>query len=268
MTAATEKGVWKRLSPARRFMIDMLHFARQVPSIPVARTMNLAAVAEARRAAEPRPSWTAIFMRSYGLVSSRHPRLRQALVRWPWPHLYEHPISVCGMPIEREMDGEHVLVPTQIRSPEFQSLVAIDGHLQRYKTVPIADIGYFRMALRMGRLPQFVRRFLWWHTLHCSGYKRAKRLGTFGLSSYGRLGAEQIHPIGPLTTLLTFGPISDGGEVVVKIVYDHRVIDGADVARCLEDLERTLTSVLVAELDAMRRAGLQPGQSTARPQAA
>lgn len=248
MSQPNEKGVWRNLSPARKFVADMLHFAKQVPSIPVARTMRVAAVAQARAACPARPSWTALFMKAYGFVCQRHSGLRQALIAWPWEHLYEHPISVCGAVVEREHDGEHILLGVQIRAPEGKTLQEIDEYLRRVKETPIEEIGYFRRVFFMGRLPKWLRRFLWWQTLHLSGYKRAKRLGTFGLSSYGRLGAEQIHPLGPLTTLLTFGPINSAGEVVVKIVYDHRVLDGAEVARYLAEMEQVLHHEILAEL--------------------
>ena len=233
MAGSNRKGVWRSLSPARKFINEMLYFAQQVPLIPVARTMHLPEVAQARSRTQPRPSWTAVFMKAYGLVCRREPLLRQAYIRWPWPHLYEHPYNVCGIPVEREYQGERIVLATQIREPERQSLAQLERHLERYKTTPIENIGYFRMALRIGRMPRPLRLFLWWSTLHVSGYKRAKRLGTFTISSYGQLGAEQLRPIGPLTTLLTFGPISPAGDVAAKIIYDHRVLDGANVARFL-----------------------------------
>ncbi len=248
MPDLNRRGTWRRLSPARKFINDLVYFARKVPSIPVARAMNVAAVDEARRALDPRPSWTAVFIKAYALVAQRHPQLRQSYIRWPWAHLYEHPFNICGVAIEREANGERILLGTQIRGPEQQSVLAIDQHLRRYKRIPIEEIGYFRMALRVGRLPQSLRRLLWWTTLHMSGHKRAKRLGTFMLSSYGSLGAEQLHPICPLTTLLTFGPIGRTGDVVVKVVYDHRVLDGAEIARCLGELDQTLHQEIVAEL--------------------
>ena len=251
MAGSNRRGVWRSLSPARKFIDEMLYFAQQVPLIPVARTMHLPEVAEARSRAQPRPSWTTIFMKGYGLVCRHEPLLRQAYIRWPWPHLYEHPYSVCGIPIEREYQGERIVLATQIREPEGQSLTQLERHLDRYKTTPINNIGYFRMALRVGRMPKPLRRFLWWSTLHVSGYKRAKRLGTFTISSYGQLGAEQLRPISPLTTLLTFGPISATGEVVVKIIYDHRVLDGANVARFLAELEQTLGGEILSELGSL-----------------
>ena len=86
-----------------------------------------------------------------------------------------------------------------------------------------------------------MRRLFWWVTLNVSGYKRCKRFGTFGLTSYGNLGAENLHPISPLTTTLTYGPIDPAtGRVVVKLIYDHRVLDGAYIARRLRDIEEVL----------------------------
>jgi len=105
------------------------------------------------------------------------------------------------------------------------------------------------MTLRFMRAPTPIRRLLWWGTLNISGFKRCKRFGTFGLSSYGSLGAEQIHPISPLTTTLTYGPIDPAtGGVTVKLIYDHRVLDGAYVARRLRDIEEVLNGVILDEL--------------------
>jgi pyruvate/2-oxoglutarate dehydrogenase complex dihydrolipoamide acyltransferase (E2) component len=84
--------------------------------------------------------------------------------------------------------------------------------------------------------------------LYFSGVKRAKRFGTFMVSSYGSLGAEQLHPLSFHTTLLTFGPIAPEGNVVVKLVYDHRVMDGRTVASCLADLDEVLHTAVLEEL--------------------
>ena len=95
-------------------------------------------------------------------------------------------------------------------------------------------------------MPRPIRRFLWWSTLAVSGGKRAKRFGTFGLSSYGSLGAESLHPMSPLTTTLTYGPIDPSGKVCVKLIYDHRVLDGAYVARRLGEIEDALRGEILA----------------------
>src|SRR5947209_19882486 len=79
------------LSLPRRFIGDMLHFTKAVPSIPVQRRMHLADLVAARAAAEPRPSWCSIFTKAYAFVTDATPALRRAYLSFPWPHLYQHP---------------------------------------------------------------------------------------------------------------------------------------------------------------------------------
>jgi hypothetical protein len=135
------------------------------------------------------------------------------------------------------------------RAPEQQTLAQLQQSVEWYKNETLEKVGFYRMALRFSQAPTPVRRLLWWSTLNVSGYKRCKRFGTFGLSSYGSLGAEQVHPISPLTTTLTYGPIDPvTQQVVVKLIYDHRVLDGAYIARRLRDLEEALNGPILEEL--------------------
>src|SRR5262245_24620747 len=108
------------LSVGRRLVAELLHHARKVPSLPLARTCQLAALAAARRQSSPGPSWMAIFLRAYALVAREVPELRQAWIRYPWPHLYEHPHSDCAVLVEREVAGETVVLATKLRGPEDQ----------------------------------------------------------------------------------------------------------------------------------------------------
>jgi hypothetical protein len=253
MTGA-RKGVRLKVSPARRLVLELLHHARKVPSLPLAKTFDLADLAAARGEASSPPSWVAIFMRAYGLSAENHPELRRAFIRWPLPHFYEHPHSECAVLIEREHHTEQIVLGAKIRAPERLTLAAIDAELRHFKEAPLWEVNYFRQLLRIARLPALIRRFLFWHSLDWSGYKRAKRFGTFMISSLGSQGVEQFHPLTPLTTYLTFGPVSPAGAVTVKIIYDHRVMDGRAVARCLNDLEQVLRGPMLAELRGLRRA--------------
>jgi hypothetical protein len=245
------------LTAPRRFVGDLVYFARNVPSVPVSRSMNVAALVEPRRRHPAHPSWAIVFMKAYARVAALHPPLRRALLSFPWPRLYEHPMNVAAMAIERVHEGEPGIFVGLYRAPECQSLESLQAALHDYKTLPIEAIGYFRQAVRVCQTPWFVRRFLWWSTLAISGQKRSKRFGTFGVSTYGALGAEQLHPISPLTTTLTFGPIDAQGQVCAKLVYDHRVLDGAYIARRLRDVEHVLHTEILAELEA----GIRPGSA-------
>jgi hypothetical protein len=236
------------LSLSRRLICDIVHFAHQVPSVPVERHMNLAALAAARQRAEPRPSWCAIFTKAYAFVAAARPELRRAYLSFPTPHLYEHPISVASVAIERRLGDEDAVFFAHLKHPEQWGLRDLDAELRRLKEEPIERISSFRRALQISRLPQPLRHLVWWLGLNCWGRKRAHYLGTFGVSVYSGLGAQSLHPLSPLTTTLNYGVIAADGCVEVRLIYDHRVLDGATVARALQDLERVLTHEIVNEL--------------------
>jgi hypothetical protein len=88
---------------------------------------------------------------------------------------------------------------------------------------------------------------MWWLGLNI-GRQRGNYFGTFALSVYSALNAESLHPLTPLTTLLNYGVISSDGNVNVRIIYDHRVMNGATVARALARLEEVLNTVVAEEL--------------------
>jgi hypothetical protein len=237
-----------KLSPGRKIVIELLHHARKVPSIPVARELKIARLLEQRGRLIQRPSWTAIFLRAYGLVCRDFAELRRAFVPYPYARLYEHPFSLGAVVVERELDGEPILLASKIREPEIKTLQVVDQCLERLKTAPLDSISDFRQLVRFSKAPSLFRRFVFWHSLHWSGSMRARRFGTFMLSSYGNLGAEQMHPITPLTSLFTFGPIAADGRVVAKIIYDHRVMDGRRVAEALAAMQRALDETILSEL--------------------
>jgi hypothetical protein len=248
MHTPNPKGRKLALSLPRRLICDAMHFAHRVPTVPVQRRMNLATVVAARKQAEPRPSWCAIFTKAFGFAAAARPELRRAYQSFPWPHLYEHPISVASIAIERQIDDEDVVLFAPVRRPEGRGLMEIDAKLKRFKELPIEKVTQFKRALQITRLPWPVRRFVWWFGLNVWGRKKSHYMGTFGVSVYGSLGAASLHPLSPLTTTLNYGVIADDGSVDVRLVYDHRVLDGATVARALEDMERALKCEILAEL--------------------
>jgi hypothetical protein len=243
------KGRYLPLAGPRRFIGDLVHFAHRIPSAPVSRTIDLSALAGPRVKHPARPSWASVFMKAYALVGAAHPPLRRSMLEFPWPRLYEHPWMNCALAIERTYHGEEGVFVGIFRAPEKQSLVQLQKAVDWYKNETLEKVGFYRMALRFSQAPTPIRRLLWWGTLNISGYKRCKRFGTFGLSSYGSLGAEQLHPISPLTTTLTYGPIDPATHhVVVKLIYDHRVLDGSFIARRLRDIEETMNGPILEEL--------------------
>src|SRR5262249_22308735 len=102
---ANLRGRKVRLTSGRKVVMEILHHAHRVPSLPLAMTLDVSELMQARKATTPSVSWTAIFMRAYGLVSQRRPELRRSYIPWPLPHIYEHPFSQCVALIEREWEN-------------------------------------------------------------------------------------------------------------------------------------------------------------------
>ena len=93
-----------------------------------------------------------------------------------------------------------------------------------------------------------LRRLVWWAALNLSGHRRARLLGTFGVTTLGNLGASPHEVISPATTTLSYGILGPDGSLDVQNTLDHRVLDGAPLARALEDMERVLKCEILAEL--------------------
>jgi 2-oxoacid dehydrogenases acyltransferase (catalytic domain) len=236
------------LSLSRRLACDLVHFAHSIPSVPVQRRMNVAALVAAREATQPRPGWRAIFAKALGMVAVDRPELRRALIRFPKAHLYEHPVSVAAIPVERQLDSDEAVLFAHIVAPEQQALVSLDAQLRAFDEQPLDHFAAFRRALRISRWPRLVRHMVWWFNLTISGSRRVRTLGTFAVCSSADLGASALHPLTPLPFTLDHGAIEADGTVEVRMVYDHRVTDGAQVARILHDLERVLNCAILSEL--------------------
>ncbi len=234
------------LSINRRLVNDLLYFSRGIPLFPMEREFDLAALSQLRERAEVRIAWPVLFIKAYGLLAAARPELRQAYHAWPWPHLYQHPHSVAMMAVSRSTPLGERLCWARFMAPERQSLVALQADLDRYKSEPVEVV--FRRQFRLSRFPTPLRRLAWWLSLNTWSSRRGKRLGTFGLSTVAGSGAiNRFHP-SCLTTSLSYGPLSAAGKSLVTVVCDHRVVDGAPMARALGALEAILTGPVADEL--------------------
>jgi hypothetical protein len=236
------------LTLPRRFVCDLLHFARKIPSIPIERRMHLADVVAVRKSWTHRVSWCAIFMKAFAIVAARRPEFRRVFMHVPWGYLYEHPANVANVSVEREFDGEPAVFFGQIVQPELLSLASIDHELRRYRELPIEKIDVFQRSLRLSRLPLPFRRLVWWAGLNLSGLYRAWFFGTFGISVTASFGAASLHQLSPLSTMINYSTFEPDGTIEVRLTYDHRVIDGATVARALVAIEEALHVEILAEL--------------------
>ncbi|MFK4771834.1 hypothetical protein [Rhizobium sp. ZW T2_16] len=249
------RGRALKISASRRLVGDLMRFSIGIPRVTVQRRMDLRHLLAARNSRTRRPSWTVLFLRGYGALAQEIPELRRAYVKLPWPHFYEYSKSVASVAYEREYQGERAVLLATIKHPESRSISSIQQIVEATRSEPVLTIKQFRRALRFAKLPGPVRWLLMWFGLNLAR-QRERFFGTFQLSVYSGLGAESLNPLTPLTTLLNWGQIDEDGNISVRILYDHRVMDGATVARALARFEAILNDDVASEVKQL------PGEET------
>src|SRR5262249_5769860 len=152
---------------------------------------------------------------------------------FPWGHLGEYEEQIASVIVSRRVGDEDVILLGQLPCPEEQSLAHLDAQLRRYQREPVESIRRFRRSLLIARMPQVLRRFLWWLALRVFPRARAGHFGTFGVTTMSPFGARSLDVPSIWSTCLHYGPISETGEVSVAVVFDHRVMDGAVVGHTL-----------------------------------
>lgn len=224
-----------------------MRYAIAVPGIPTERMMELGAVIAARNAVPYRPPWAGIFAKACALTAREYPALRRTYVKWPWPHLYEYEDSIATITINREHDGEACVLPLLIAEPASLPISLIAKMIDESVQLPMADIKAFRRAVAVGKLPGILRRPAMWIGFNTARL-RANYFGTFSVTSVSFKGAEFLYVPTLTTSLLTFGVFGPDGRTPVRMVIDHRVMDGMEFAAILERLEAIMNGPILQEL--------------------
>jgi hypothetical protein len=246
----TPTAKFRRISCNRALVLDLVAMAAREAHFPVERTIELGQVAALRQRAARRVSWTVLFMKAYAAVAATCPQLRQAYCRWPWPRLCECGENVAMVAINREFRSEDRLCWGRFITPELRSLSELQDALDAYQRQPVEQI--FRRQVRLSKLPGPLRRLALWLNLNFARKRRARRLGTFSMSSLaGQRALNRFHPT-LLATSLTFGPLDERGRALVTLICDHRVLDGALAARALAALADQMHGAIAAELRALQ----------------
>ncbi len=231
---------------SRRLTCDVLHFHKQVPLCPHHHQSHLGPLDAIRKACPTRISWPVLFLKAYALMARETPVFRQTWMSFPWPSIYQHGSSTGMLAVQREYLGEPWLFWGRFKSPEDKPLTELQEHLDYYQQQPVEQI--FKRYLQLSLIPNPFRRFLWWCNLQLSGTMRAKRVGTFFLSTLASRGVEIDCPPSFQTGILSYGPIDAQGQSRVTLAYDHRLMDGQLVANSLLRIEQILNGALADEL--------------------
>jgi hypothetical protein len=242
---------WRKLSDGRKLVCDIIHLAKKIPLADVVAELDVRELAEVRKLVRPRIAWNVLLMKAYAQIAVARPELRQLYVRWPWPHVYQHPQSVCLMTFSREHLGEDRLFFGRFNSPEEETLLDLQKRYDEYRDGPVESVKQFRHQIRFTKAPLILRRMAWFLIRDVWVRKAASHMGTFGMSISCFRDVYGTSLVSPNTTALGVDVISRGGISRTLLTFDHRILDGQPVINILQELGRQLRGPILEEMKAM-----------------
>ena len=159
-----------------------------------------------------------------------------------------------SMVVEKEVDGCKVPIPLVLEKTNDKSIEAITEEIEKAKNQHLTkeDIVLNRKTKLYEKvyyhLPGFLRRHFWKYLLHHP--KTAyKLMGNVAITSLGMMGKingwfihKSVHPISFGIGSVLQKPTVNNGEIQIReilnmtILIDHDVVDGAPMAKFLNDL--------------------------------
>lgn len=257
------RGTVQKISIPRRLIVDLMHASTRVPFVSLTRTLNVRQLLEARALTVQPPGWAAIFVKAFSLVAKDQPVLRTLYAKWPWPSFYELPRSIAMVAVARIEDGQDCVLLQKVPTPDTLLLAEIDAQIRHAKEAPVGEVPAFRKILQVTRLPLPLRRLMWLIGLNF-GRQHANWFGSFGVTSVAAFGTGKLYALSPGPYILSYGVTKQDQTIDVVIRWDHRVTDGALIAKTLTRLEQVLNTEIAAELRSdPQQTGAKPiGQAT------
>ena len=198
--------------------------------------------AQRRSEGRPVPTYVAYVLAAYGRTLAEFPNLNSYLRLYPITRLALYQGVDISLTIERDWNGRRIVLLGLLREAQAASVEAVHAFLQERREKPLEELDEFARYRLLLKVPVFLR----WHLFQLlvkpfPGLLR-QMVGTTAFTSIGRFGSTATTPLSPRACTLSLGKVEDRprakqGAVVaalsawLTVTYDHRVADGAEVAR-------------------------------------
>src|SRR6202012_2416410 len=137
-------------------------------------------------------------------------------------------------------------------NPQDMPLMELHQHLKWLKTAPVESIPTFNRMIRGNIVPYPFRWMVWWWFYSFSGPRRAHFIGTYAINGGTRFPIRPVTTTGAIGTTFYFGPFHEDGSTDFCLTFDHRVMDGGEVVRALDQLQEVMNTEILAELKALK----------------
>lgn len=165
-----------------------------------------------------------------------------------------------SMVVEKIINGHKVPIPMMIEKVQETTMESITRQIDDAKNQELGDrdIVLRKKAERLEQIyyhmPGFIRRFVWKYMLSRPTLAY-KKMGNVAITSIGMMGKVKgwfipisVHPVCFGISTITKKPVVIDNQIVIReimnmtVLFDHDVIDGANMARFISDLSGNIES--------------------------
>jgi pyruvate/2-oxoglutarate dehydrogenase complex dihydrolipoamide acyltransferase (E2) component len=256
----------------RRHTLHFLQEIRQSAPVFLDTVVDMTRVLAHRaaaRAQDRKYSVVSYYLYAAARVLSRHPEANAA-IRGRWrPRVMKY-LAVDGkLTLDKTLGGQRVVLSAILPDLGHASLDDIQRQVDRFRDCDPAGLPEFAGARLMHRLPVPVGSVLYRLAVRPLR-RRAEIMGTVAITSLGHAAVDGFYSVGGTTITLGIGrtidrPAARDGQLVIaptarlSLTFDHRVIDGAEAAAVLTEINDLLESFPAGSGSA------EPAAESARP---
>ncbi len=197
------------------------------------------------------PSYVAYVLEGYGHMLAKFPELNSYLRVYPFTKLAVYSGVDISLTVEREWEGRRIVLLAILRDAQNKSAEEIHEFLRARRERPLEELDEFTRYKKLLKVPAFCRWRLFQLCVKPFPGLMRELVGTTAFTSIGKFGSTLTTPLSPRTVTLSLGRVEPRPRVIgndvrpalsawVTVTYDHRVSDGAEVARFGDELRRYL----------------------------
>jgi pyruvate/2-oxoglutarate dehydrogenase complex dihydrolipoamide acyltransferase (E2) component len=240
------------ITPMARERRHTWHFLREIRSVsPVFLDTDVDMTAVVRhRDTVHKYSVVTYVLHAAARVLADHPEANAAITGRARPRVARYPSVNGKFTLDRTLNGRRVVLSTVLPDLQDADLDDIQRQVDRFRDGDPAQMPEFGPARLLQRLPIPVGGALFRLGVRPLS-RRAAAFGTFAVTSLGHRPVDGFYSVGGTTITLGLGRIADrpvarGGNVEIapvmrlSLTFDHRVVDGAEAADVLADVQRAL----------------------------
>ncbi|MBF0544612.1 MAG: 2-oxo acid dehydrogenase subunit E2 [Candidatus Riflebacteria bacterium] len=201
------------------------------------------------------PSYVSLAMTAYAKALYQFPRLNSYLRLYPFTRLAIYQDVDISFTVERDWLGKRIVLLAVLPTAQNLSFDEVHEFLKKRHSAPLEELDEFARYKRLLKIPVFLRWRLFQLFIKPFPELLRQLVGTTAFTSIGRFGTTLTTPLSPRTCTMSLGKVEMRPRYVkgsiegrlsawLTLTYDHRVSDGAEIARMGDWLKNLIENEL------------------------